>query len=132
MGGRGIRLEARLQRFHTLTELRQFVLERVHIGLHRSWGVLPVLRDKGERPGYAQGGPSTVPYSIHFTGSGLLHLGTCIAEGGNQIQGKILVQVRGRAANQDQPTERQNTTFPARYTDCPPVIAYAAWQKPWR
>ena len=34
------------------------------------------------------------------------------------------MQVRGRAANQDQPTERQNTTLPARYTDCLPVIAH--------
>jgi hypothetical protein len=34
------------------------------------------------------------------------------------------VQVRERAANQDQPTERQNTTLPACYTDCPPVIAH--------
>ena len=35
------------------------------------------------------------------------------------------MQVRGSAATQGQPTARQHTAFPARYTDCLPVVAHS-------
>src|SRR5215831_5643994 len=50
MGGRGVRLKARLQHFHLLAEPCQFVMECVDIGLDRCGGVRPVLRLKGKRP----------------------------------------------------------------------------------
>src|SRR5262245_11913828 len=49
-GGRGILREARLQRFHTRAELRQFVVQGMDIRLDRRWGMLPVLGWKGKRP----------------------------------------------------------------------------------
>jgi hypothetical protein len=48
VGSQRVLREASLQRFHTRTEVRQFVLEGVHIGLDCRGGVFPVLRAKGE------------------------------------------------------------------------------------
>ena len=52
--GRGrILLETGLQRCDTLLEvleLREIVLHRTHVGLHRRWGLLPFLLGKGKGP----------------------------------------------------------------------------------
>jgi hypothetical protein len=91
VGRGGVLLESGLQRFHTLAELCQFVLEGVHIGLDCRWGVLSVLRHEGKWPA-GGGGLRQRFHDVSRQYTKGQTAGQCIAERGDQVQRKMLVE----------------------------------------